>query len=120
MDFLELEKIASAKNLDGASAPRHRLAILGSNSTQYLNKALKLTAVISDIALDVYEADYDSIEIEILNEESSFYQYKPDTTYIGYSALTLNTHFSSLPPAEQTTFSTSFCEKLKGLIEGTF
>ena len=76
-DYLEL--IKRAKNLDLSHCKRTiKLAVLADFATQQLVDLLRVQAAGQGVALEIYEADYDSIDLEILNPDSALYEAKPD------------------------------------------
>jgi FkbH-like protein len=59
-----------------------RLAILADFATQQLVTLLTALAAREKIDLEIYEAGYDSIQFEILNQDSSLYEFKPQVIAI--------------------------------------
>ena len=55
-----------------------RLAILGSYSTQILAKSIRNL----NYELEIYEADYSQIDLEIINDNSYLYKFLPDFVFI--------------------------------------
>lgn len=54
-----------------------RIAVLGSGSIQFIVLALRALLLKYDIKADIYEGEYDGISMDILNEKSSFYRFRP-------------------------------------------
>jgi FkbH-like protein len=54
-----------------------KVAILADCAVQQLTTLLKTLAARNGVALDVFEGGYDSIDLEILNPESSLYAFEP-------------------------------------------
>ena len=67
------------KNLkkDYNSFTKVDLAILGDSATQLLNVSIKGCSYEYKINLNIYEADYNQIEYEILNQDSNLYKVQP-------------------------------------------
>lgn len=77
LDYLELTK--RARNLDVSHCKRKvRLAVLADFAPQQLVDLLRVQAADQGVALDIYEADYDSIDLEILDPDSALYAAKPE------------------------------------------
>jgi predicted enzyme involved in methoxymalonyl-ACP biosynthesis len=55
-----------------------KIAIIGDSSTQFLRQAIRGSGFNSALDLEIYEADYDQIDQEILDETSYLYEFKPD------------------------------------------
>lgn len=59
-----------------------KIAIVGDTSTQFLNQAIKGMGVDDGYNFDVYEADYDQVDAQILDVSSELYQFKPEFVII--------------------------------------
>ncbi|WP_267405618.1 MULTISPECIES: HAD-IIIC family phosphatase [unclassified Chryseobacterium] len=59
-----------------------KLALLGDTATQFLNVALKGSAVDHGFDLDVFEADFGQISRQILDPTSEYYEFEADYTII--------------------------------------
>lgn len=82
LTFTQLNKLSKNHNPEGNGL---RLAILGDSATQLLVKGIKGYSVHLDLDLDIYEADYDQLDLEISSNDSGLYKFKPDIIYIFYS-----------------------------------
>jgi FkbH-like protein len=77
LDYLQLVK--EAKDLGAADATKAlRIAILADFATQQLVPLLKALCARRGFRLEIYEAGYDTIDLEILNRESGLYAFAPD------------------------------------------
>lgn len=80
-DYLHLS--SEAKRLvDNPDLPELRVAILADFATQQLVDILRVLANRSGFRLAVYEAGYDTIDLEIFNPESGLYQFKPSCVFL--------------------------------------
>lgn len=59
-----------------------KIAVLGSSSIQFLVMALRTMLLKYDVRADIYEGEYAGLSMDILNEKSSFYQFKPQIVFI--------------------------------------
>ncbi|WP_336962922.1 HAD-IIIC family phosphatase [Chryseobacterium contaminans] len=59
-----------------------KVALLGDTATQFLNIALKGTAVSEGIHLEIFEADFGQISRQILDPSSEYYEFNADYTII--------------------------------------
>jgi FkbH-like protein len=75
-----------------------KIAILGSFSTQFLTDTMKLYLYNMGISPIFYEAEYDSIASDILDQDSNLYQFQPDI-------LIILTHHKDIK-----TFPSMFCD----------
>ena len=55
-----------------------KIAVLGSFSVQYFVRFLKYFLVNNGLSCDIYEGEYNSINMEILNPDSGLYRFSPD------------------------------------------
>jgi len=70
-----------------------RIAILGYRSTQFLSKFLKQAGAIQGFDIELYEADYLQVEMEVMNPASSLYSFKPDFIWLINSTSFLEKRF---------------------------
>ncbi|MEZ4772382.1 MAG: HAD-IIIC family phosphatase [Bacteroidia bacterium] len=82
-----------------------RLAILGYRSTQFLSKFIKEAGLISGIRVELYEAGYDQVEMEIINPASGLYKFAPQVVLIVNSLSKLHNQFYDLSGDEKRLFS---------------
>lgn len=59
-----------------------KVALLGDTATQFLNVALKGTAISEGINLEIFEADFGQISRQILDPSSEYYEFSADYTII--------------------------------------
>jgi FkbH-like protein len=76
LDYFALLKEAKQKST-ARPAKVFRLAILADCATQHLVTIIKTLGEKKNIAFDVYEGDYDGIDIEILTPDSRLYSHDP-------------------------------------------
>src|SRR5271170_1533586 len=75
MLFKELKQNLS-KDFSGLAV--RRLALLGDSATQFLAKAIRGYGYEEDINFEVYEADFDQLDRQILDPDSELYQSNPE------------------------------------------
>ncbi len=85
--------------------PAVRIAVLGDTATQLLVTALKGTAFSRGINADIYEAGYDQVFFEIINEGSGLYRFLPDHTIIYMSSEKLYDEYCNTPLSERSGFA---------------
>src|SRR6188474_6785 len=79
------ELVKSSKKNDPAYKTI-KLAILADSSTQFLVKAIKGYGFENQISFEIYEADYDQVEMQVFDDLSALYKYNPDFIIIFYSS----------------------------------
>ena len=75
--YLDLSALKKNLKKDSSTLPVLKVALLGDNPTQLLNVALKGYAVNEGYNLDIYEAEYNQIDLEILHQGSELYETNP-------------------------------------------
>lgn len=77
--FTQLKKNAGKKP---EGLKKIKLALLGDTATQFLNTALKGSAIDLGFDLDIFEADFGQVSRQILDPSSDYYQFDADYTLI--------------------------------------
>lgn len=75
--FTQLKKNAGKKP---EGLKKIKLALLGDTATQFLNTALKGSAIDLGFDLDIFEADFGQVSRQILDPSSDYYQFDADYT----------------------------------------
>ena len=104
MDFLNLTTFQDLKkNLkkDFAGHKNIKLAVLGDSATQ----AIKGYGFKEGINFNVFEADYDQIEMQVYDPTSELYEFSPDYVVIFFSSNKLLKKFWELNTAEKSVFA---------------
>ena len=78
--FVELRKYAKIKG-DHVN-PDVKMAICGSMSTQHIAEAIKGYGGYRGYTIEIYDAGYDQIDIQLLNPESDIYRFMPNIILI--------------------------------------
>lgn len=82
-----------------------KVAILGDTATQFLAQAIKGAGYEYGFNLQLWEADYNLIEQEILDPNSELYNYKPEIVIVFQSSHKLLCKYNKLHPDLQSTLS---------------
>ncbi len=93
LSFRALQK--EAKKID-SNARKVRVAVLGNHTTTFFSKALKNQLTVAGFDTQVYESDYDQIDITIIDAESGLYEFDPEVIIIFESALKLKDKFYAI------------------------
>ena len=72
------------KNLkkDFSGFKKIRIALLSDSASQLLAVALRGYGFVAELDLDIYEADYDQIDLQIFDPGSELYSFNPDYIFI--------------------------------------
>ncbi|MES2377556.1 MAG: HAD-IIIC family phosphatase [Bacteroidota bacterium] len=101
-DFSQLKKNLKR---DFSSLRTVKIALLGDNATQFLNQAIRGTGFDHDLDLQIWEADFNQIELQVFDPASDLYAFDPDLVIIFCSAHKLVTKYSKLTPDHYICFA---------------
>jgi FkbH-like protein len=95
------------KNLKKEFSCKYKLkiAVLGDSATQLFCVALKGFALENFIDLNIYEADYNQIHLQLQNPQSDLYQFKPDYVIIFENHKKLASNFYVTPQETKPYFA---------------
>lgn len=117
--FKELKRLL--KN-DTSALPTLKVSLLGDTATQFLATALRGTAIDRKYNFDLFEAEYNQVERQVLDPTSDLHQHNAKYTIVFQSTHKLLEHFSNLAPsqrniaAERIDFVRMLCETVQGKI----
>lgn len=94
--FRKLKKMGALIN--NLESEKIRLAVLGSHSIQYIVQALHLFLYKEGINAEIYEGEYDGIEMDVMNPTSSLYKFDPQIVLV----MTYYTDIKELPALTAT------------------
>lgn len=107
MDFLTLKKSVSQRTeKDISSFTKIKIAILGDSATQFLVQALKGYGYEVKLNFEIYEADYNQIDLQIFDPNSNLYQFNPDYVIIFQSHKKLQKEFYKISQLTQNNLTT--------------
>ncbi|MBF0474163.1 MAG: HAD family hydrolase [Nitrospirae bacterium] len=95
--FLKCEAQYRSENINDLQIKK--IAVLGSYTTSHLVYVLRLFLYKEKIAPDIYEGEFNSINMEILNDASVLYSFKPEILLL----LTSDLDIKDYPPLFSTT-----------------
>jgi FkbH-like protein len=115
IDFNNLKKQVKEANKD--SFKKISIAILGNYSTQFLSKSLGWSGLKRSFNFDLYNAEYDQIETEIYNPNSTLYAFNPEYIILTLSSVKLQSKFYALADDKKTTFTEDYINTLDNLVQ---
>lgn len=107
--FKELRK-ASNIEIEGKKI---KVAVLGNCSTQFFCKALLGYAKLQGINLNVFDADYNQIDIQLIDKKSEVYEFNPDNVILWLATDKLYEEFLDLPIEKRIDFADFYLKKIK-------
>lgn len=109
-DFKEI-KLNLKKEYTGFK--KIKVAILADSATQYLAQAIRGIGYDRNLNIEVWEAEYDAIDLTVSDSESELYEFKPDFTLIFLSSNKLKKKFYKTDSNPQ--FAESIIDHLKAI-----
>lgn len=101
-DFKTLKRLLKS-NL--SALPLIKVALLGDTATQFLATAIRGTGVERGYHIDLYEAEYDQVERQLLDPTSEFYEFNADFIILFQSTHKLGENHAMLSSEQQTTLA---------------
>lgn len=112
MDFYDLR---TNLKKDFSNLKKVKVTLLGDSATQLLVKALKGYGYEVGYNFDIFEADYDQIEMQTYDPESELYKYKADYVIIYHSSEKLLKKFYKLGNIDKISFADRHIEEVSNL-----
>ena len=102
MTFNELKKNLKK---DYSSFKQLKLALLGDSATQLLSQAIRGAGYEHQLNINVYDADFNQVDQQILDLSSELYKFQPDITVIFEAGHQLLQKFNKEEEAKRLTFA---------------
>jgi FkbH-like protein len=102
------------KNLDKdfSAFPNRKVALVGDSATQFLRKAIRALGCSEKLAIELFEADFDQMDAQILDKTSEMYQFKPEFIVLYPSGERLWNRFTATPTATRATFAAQILDEI--------
>jgi FkbH-like protein len=98
---------------DYAGLPVRRLALLGDSATQFLRQAIRGYGYEEKINFDIFEADYDQFNPQLLDANSDLYHSKPEDVVLYLAAEKLWVRFAATEPRARARFADQILSELE-------
>ncbi len=105
MPFSDFKTLKRLLKSDLSALPVIKVALLGDTATQFLATAIRGTGVERGYNIDLYEAEYNQIERELLDPTSEFYEFNADFIVLFQSTHKLGENHAMLSLEQQTTLA---------------
>ncbi len=89
-----------------------KLALMGNYALQFAARAVKKSAQKRGMELTVHTADYNTVDMDIIDSGSSLYRFSPDYIFWHESTLSLRDQFYAMAPESRESFAESYAERL--------
>lgn len=100
--FQQLKKLSKT---DASALPQYSLAVLGDCATQHLATALRGYGVSVGMRLNVFDADYDQIDAQVMAPDSELYRFAPQGVLLQMCTEKLQEAFYDRPPEARASFA---------------
>jgi len=110
LDYLELAN--RGKRLAPPSGPRLKVALLGDVSTQHLVPLLRALFASNGVDSEIYEAGFDTVEVEVLDPGSGLYAFGPDVIVLLQSVAKLKASYYE-SPGERAQFARGHATRIE-------
>ncbi len=107
--FRELQKARKLK-IDGNEC---RLAVLGNSATQFFSEAIEGYGKLSGINLSVFDADYNQIDVQLLDPSAEVYSYNPDEILLWLSTEKLYEEYLDEEFTGRKSFADTYMAKIE-------
>lgn len=110
ISFVELKKNAKK---DMKNLKNYKIAILGNCSTQHLSTALKGYGYKEGYNLDIFDADYNQIDAQVMDDNSELYNHAPNSVLIYMSTEKLFENFCQLELQNRNNFAENILNQIE-------
>jgi FkbH-like protein len=100
-------------NKDACLLPVRRLAVLGDSATQFLTKAIRAYGHDGQINFEIFEADFDQLNHEILDANSELYRSNPEFVVVYLSAERLWARFAATEVGTRANFADQILSEIQ-------
>ncbi|MBC7475530.1 MAG: HAD-IIIC family phosphatase [Candidatus Sericytochromatia bacterium] len=111
MIFNDFKSLKKNLKKDFSKLKKIKLAILGDCSTQLISQALRGYGYEYGISLEIFDADFDQIKIQVFDTNSDLYNFKPDFIVLIFSSEKLINNFYKSD--EKENFASNKVEEIK-------
>lgn len=113
MSVRSFPELKTLSNENGDGFPQRRVGLLADTSSQYLTRAIRGEGIARELNLDLFEADYDQIDLQLMQQGSDLHQFEPETVLIYQDVTKLRRRFGKLPPDERASFASRQAESVE-------
>jgi FkbH-like protein len=85
--------------------PTVRFAVLGDSATQFVVQAIRGQGIELGLNIEVFEADFNQIDLQILDPRSEYYDFRPEITLVFYSSHKLLQKYNHTPVEARSRFA---------------
>lgn len=94
-----------------------KLALMGNYALQFAARAVRKSALKRGFELTVHTADYNTVDMDIIDPASSLYRFAPEYILWHESTLALRDQFYALAPEHRESFAQTYTDRLERHLE---
>lgn len=94
-----------AESYDNSATKTMRIAIVGDFATQFVSKAISESLDQREIPFELYEAEYNQMDLQFFNPNSGLHKFNPQTIVVALSGLRFLSEFVGLSLTEKLSFA---------------
>jgi len=113
LDYTQL--VNKARRLGPQGGQKIKLALLADVSTQHLVPLLRVLFANNGVDVDLYEAGFDTVELEAYDASSKLYAFHPQIVVILQSTMHLKGRYYDAPRANRDSFSQTQADKMEAV-----
>lgn len=116
MEYPDIHRLLGlAKSKPTAPRLTLRVALLSDSATQILAGALRGMAHFREVDLDLYQGEYDQIDLQVLNPHSELHAARPETVILYFSAEKFSAQHAATPLGERSKLADIFVSRVREL-----
>ncbi|OFX67888.1 MAG: hypothetical protein A2X12_07325 [Bacteroidetes bacterium GWE2_29_8] len=117
MDNITFQSLKKNLKKDYSSLNKIKIAILGDSATQMYAQAIKGYGYELGINFEIFEADYDQIELQTYNSQSELYEFNPEYVIIFYCTNKIQKKFGESHLTKKPLFAKEFTNKIENIYQ---
>lgn len=117
--MIEFKQLKRNLKQDLSNLPLKRVALLGDTATQFLAISIKGMGVERGYNINLWEAEYNQVERQILDMTSEYYKFRADYTVVFQSTHKLLEKYSLMPADRQNTLADERLDFIRTICSST-
>lgn len=121
--MITFNSLKKASKQDSSGLPTVRIALLGDTATQFLATAIKGMGRLRGFDVDLFEAEYNQVERQVMDPGSELYEFRPEITIVFQSTHKLLVKYGKSDAAakasladDRLAFVDTLCKSVPGKI----
>jgi len=116
--LLTLRDLKKNLSKDATSLPSVKIALVGDSATQLLATAIRGMGYEHGFAIDLFEAEFNQVERQILDPSSELHEFKPDFLVVFQSTHKLVAKYAKLPSEQKSGLADERIQFIESICQG--